>query len=55
MPRVSQHALIWSEEDQHYELHTQGHLISCFRRGDDSSISRWLAQHSAFAWDSLAD
>jgi LuxR family maltose regulon positive regulatory protein len=50
MPKPSQHALIWSEEHQHYELHSSGQAEQCFRRGDESAFSRWLEKHTAFAF-----
>jgi LuxR family transcriptional regulator, maltose regulon positive regulatory protein len=50
MPKLSQHALIWSEEHQHYELHSSGQAEQCFRRGDESAFSRWLEKHTAFAF-----
>ncbi|HLZ57326.1 MAG TPA: LuxR C-terminal-related transcriptional regulator [Ktedonosporobacter sp.] len=50
MPKPPLHALIWSHEHQRYELHSHGQPVSCFRRGDEPAFSRWLAQHSAFAF-----
>ena len=54
MPKPSQHALIWSEEHQHYELHSPGQVEQCFRRGDEPAFSRWLAQHTAFTFQGQA-
>ncbi len=50
MPKRSLHALIWSEVHQHYELYIHGQPEQCFRRGDEPAFSRWLAQHTSFAF-----
>ena len=50
MPKPSLHALIWSEEHQHYELLLHGHPEQCFRPGDEPAFSRWLEEHPAFAF-----
>ena len=50
MPKPSLHALIWSEVQQHYELHIHGHPEQCFSRGDEPAFSRWLDEHTAFAF-----
>jgi LuxR family transcriptional regulator, maltose regulon positive regulatory protein len=50
MPKPSLHALIWSEVHQHYELHIHGHPEQCFSRGDEPAFSRWLGEHTAFAF-----
>jgi LuxR family transcriptional regulator, maltose regulon positive regulatory protein len=50
MPKPSQYALVWSHASQHYELHTQGQLIQCFREGEAATFSRWLDAHTSFAF-----
>ncbi len=50
MPKPSLHALTWSQEHQHYELHMHGQLHQCFPRGDESAWLTWLAEHTAFAF-----
>src|SRR5260221_3041780 len=50
MPKSSLHALIWSEGHQHYELHLHGQPERCFRPGDEPAFSRWLEEHTAFAF-----
>ncbi len=50
MPKPSQYALVWSHASQHYELHTQGQLIQCFREGEEATFSRWLDAHTSFAF-----
>ncbi len=50
MPKPSLHALIWSEVQQHYELHIHGHPEQCFSRGDEPAFSHWLGEHTAFAF-----
>lgn len=50
MPKLSQHALIWSDEHQHYELYTHGQLVFSFPREEDPRFSRWLAEYTAFAF-----
>src|SRR5437588_12430172 len=54
MPKPSRHALIWSEVHQHYELHIHGHPEQCFSRGDEPAFSRWLDEHTAFAFEGQA-
>src|SRR6266851_8870583 len=50
MSKPSLHALVWSHEREHYELHMHGQLQECFPRGDESAFSRWLEEHTAFAF-----
>ena len=50
MPKPSQYALVWSHASQHYELHTQGQLIQCFREGEEATFSRWLDAPTSFAF-----
>ncbi|HZR43868.1 MAG TPA: LuxR C-terminal-related transcriptional regulator [Ktedonobacteraceae bacterium] len=50
MSKSSPHALIWSEAQQYYELHTHGQPEQCFYRGDEPAWQSWLAEHSAFAF-----
>jgi LuxR family maltose regulon positive regulatory protein len=37
-------------EREHYALHLQGQLQQYFQRGDDQAFSRWLEEHTAFAF-----
>jgi LuxR family transcriptional regulator, maltose regulon positive regulatory protein len=50
MPKSSLYTLIWSHQQQHYELHMHGQPEQCFRPGDDETFSQWLEEHSAFAF-----
>ncbi len=50
MPKPSLHTLIWSAENQRYELHTQGHLQQHFGREDVQQWSAWLAAQSSFSF-----
>ncbi|TMC17001.1 MAG: LuxR family transcriptional regulator, partial [Chloroflexi bacterium] len=50
MPKPSRYVLIWLDEQEHYELHLHGQLQQCFQRGDDDAFSRWLEEHTAFAF-----
>src|SRR5260370_25776854 len=54
MPKPSLHTLIWSHQQQHYELHMYGQPEQYFRPGDESAFSRWLNEHTAFAFWGLA-
>jgi LuxR family transcriptional regulator, maltose regulon positive regulatory protein len=48
--KPSAYVLIWMREREHYELHLHGQLQQCFQRGDDDAFSRWLEEHTAFAF-----
>src|SRR6266566_2871772 len=37
-------------ERERYELHLHGQLQQCFQGGDDDVFSRWLEEHTAFAF-----
>ena len=50
MPKPSRYVLIWLHEREHYELHMHGHLHQRFQRGDDEAFSRWLEEHTSFAF-----
>src|SRR6266516_3552446 len=50
MPKPSLHTLIWSHQQQHYELHMHGQPEQCFRPGDEIAFSHWLNEHTAFAF-----
>ena len=50
MPKSSSRVLIWSEERQHYELQVHGQVEQWFHPGDDADFSRWLVEHTAFAF-----
>src|SRR5437588_1979983 len=50
VPKPSRYVLIWSHQQQHYELHMQGQPEQCFRSGDDEAFSHWLNEHTAFAF-----
>jgi len=54
MPKPSLHALIWSQEQEQYELYIHGQREQCFRRGDEPAFSRWLAEHTSFAFEGQA-
>ncbi|HEX6480585.1 MAG TPA: LuxR C-terminal-related transcriptional regulator [Ktedonobacteraceae bacterium] len=54
MPKSSQHALIWSEVHQHYELHTCGQPEQCLHPEDESAWQSWLAGHTSFAFQGQA-
>ena len=48
------HALIWSQEHQHYQLYSHGQPQPCFLPGDEPAFSRWLDEYSAFAFEGQA-
>ena len=50
MPRVPLHALIWSNDHNVYELHTQGHLEQVLRPADDATWLAWVREISSFAF-----
>ncbi len=50
MPKALEHALIWEEEHQQYQLSTHGQPQQGFHREDEAAFSRWVAQHSSFAF-----
>jgi LuxR family maltose regulon positive regulatory protein len=50
VPKPSRYVLIWLDEREHYELHLHGQLQQRFQRGDDDAFSRWLSEHTAFAF-----
>ena len=50
MPKRPLHTLIWSEKRQGYELRVSGQSEQWFRLGDEAAFSRWLADHTAFAF-----
>lgn len=50
MSKPSRYVLIWLYEREHYELHLHGQLYQSFQRGDDEAFSRWLEEHTAFAF-----
>ena len=50
MPKPSRYVLIWLDEREYYELHLHGQLQQRFQRGDDDAFSRWLEEHTAFAF-----
>ena len=50
MSKPSQYVLIWVDEREHYEVRLRGQLQQCFQRGDDDSLSRWLEEHTGFAF-----
>src|SRR5712691_1729883 len=54
MPKPSLHALTWSQEQEQYELYIHGQREQCFRRGDEPAFSRWLAEHTSFAFEGQA-
>jgi LuxR family maltose regulon positive regulatory protein len=50
VPKPSPYVLIWMHERERYELHLHGQLQQCFQGGDDDVFSRWLEEHTAFAF-----
>ncbi|MFL5655454.1 MAG: hypothetical protein ACJ8CB_14920, partial [Ktedonobacteraceae bacterium] len=50
MPRPLLHALIWSYEQKHYQLYSHGQPEQCFPPADGLAFSRWLDDHTAFAF-----
>src|SRR5713226_2735165 len=50
MPKPLLYALIWSHEHQRYQLYSYGQPEQWFPPGDESAFSRWLDEHSAFAF-----
>ncbi len=54
MPKPSLHVLLWSEEHQHYELYTSGHLQQRFGPEDEQLWQDWLTNHTSFAFQGQA-
>src|SRR5438876_7363861 len=54
MPKPLLHALIWSHEQKHYQLYSHGQPEQCFPPGDEPAFSRWLDEHTAFAFEGQA-
>src|SRR5690349_24360960 len=50
LPKALEHTIIWEEEQQQYQLSTHGQAQQEFRREDEAAFSRWVAQHSSFAF-----
>ena len=50
MPKLPPYVLIWFEERQHYELQNHGQAMQWFHPGDKTAFSRWLTEHTAFAF-----
>jgi hypothetical protein len=50
MPKVATHALIWSPENNHYELRTPGLLDRDAVLGEDEQWFRWLSARSSFSF-----
>jgi LuxR family transcriptional regulator, maltose regulon positive regulatory protein len=50
MPRVPLHALIWSREQDRYDLHTQGQLERRFGATEDHAWLAWLGEARSFAF-----
>jgi LuxR family transcriptional regulator, maltose regulon positive regulatory protein len=50
MPRVPLHALVWSREQNLYELYTQGQLEQRFRREEEATWLDWRESATAFAF-----
>jgi LuxR family transcriptional regulator, maltose regulon positive regulatory protein len=50
MPKPLLHALIWSHEHQRYQLYSHRQPEQWFPPGDEPAFSRWLDEHSAFAF-----
>src|SRR5579872_1539305 len=54
MPKPSEHALIWSEEHQCYDLHLNGQLQQSFRPYDESAWLAWVHEHTTIAFQGQA-
>ena len=50
MPKSSLHVLAWSQAQQRYELHTQGHLCQYFLPDDSQQWQDWLSRQTSFAF-----
>src|SRR5579884_1455147 len=50
MPKPSLHTLTWSEEQQHYKLHTHGRPQQAFRCGDEQPWQHWLTKQHSFSF-----
>src|SRR5260370_3228582 len=50
MPKSSLHVFIWSEKHQRYELKSHGHSDQWFHPGDEPAFTRWLEEHTSFAF-----
>ena len=54
MSRAPLHALIWSQEQRLYELHTQDRLEQRFQPTDEATWQSWLREVTSFAFHSPA-
>src|SRR5258708_25422686 len=54
MSRTPLHALIWSQEQRLYELHTQNRLEQHFQPTDEATWQSWLREVTSFAFHSPA-
>jgi LuxR family maltose regulon positive regulatory protein len=54
MGRTPLHALIWSQEQRLYELHTQNRLEQRFQPTDEATWQSWLREVTSFAFHSPA-
>ncbi len=54
MPKPLLHVLIWSHEQKHYQLYSHDQPEQCFPPGDEPAFSRWLDEHTAFAFEGQA-
>src|SRR3989442_15609007 len=52
MSRTPLHALIWSQEQRLYELHTQDRLEQRFQPIDEATWQSWLREVTSFAFHS---
>jgi LuxR family maltose regulon positive regulatory protein len=50
MPKSSLHVFIWSEKHQRYELQSHGHSNQWYHPADGSAFTRWLEEHTSFAF-----
>jgi hypothetical protein len=50
LPKALEHAIIWEEEHQQYQLSTHGQLQQGFHRKEEVAFSHWVARHSSFAF-----
>jgi LuxR family maltose regulon positive regulatory protein len=50
MSKSSLHVFIWSEKHQRYELQSHGYSNQWFHPGDEPAFTRWLEEHTSFAF-----
>src|SRR5258708_16184814 len=50
MSKSSLHVFLWSEKHRRYELQSHGHSNQWFHPGDEPAFTRWLEEHTSFAF-----